>query len=430
MTTKGLQRGVIGFTQSKITLPSQSAIHILGKIPTLSVSKWRKIVSNTTSATGEKLPLVIDVGFDQLEMLDYTFQGIRLHAQFTSKKWAFAITGNQVEGQVIFDAVTRPPRLDIAFKRLFLPEHSQTGESRIPDANNTHQLPDIDPARLPQISLYCGELQWGKYELGRLTMGTQPNTKGLAADIFWQTTETQAKIQGQWWQVDNQHRTQLYVSWDSQQIENLLHRFGFIRSPIEASGQGQIFLSWADMPYRVILKNVVASASLSLQEGNLIEVEPGIGRVFGLFDAQALPKRLALDFRDIFSSGFRFEEISGHFALEQGKLYTEDLQLRASAAKIAIDGWTDLVAQQFNQSVTVMPQVGTLVPMVSAGVFALEKGLILGATVGSVMLIVQQLLQPHIERVINFHYRVTGSWSKPEISVLPHAISQMKRTVH
>jgi uncharacterized protein YhdP len=45
--------------------------------------------------------------------------------------------------------------------------------------------------------------------------------------------------------------------------------------------------------------------------GQFAQLEPGVGRLLGVLSLQALPRRITLDFRDVFSEGFAFDRISG-----------------------------------------------------------------------------------------------------------------------
>ena len=78
----------------------------------------------------------------------------------------------------------------------------------------------------------------------------------------------------------------------------------------------------------------------------------------GLLSIQALPRRLSLDFSDVFDSGFTFDEANGTFRMENGMATTDDILLSSSVAKISMSGSTDLVAQEYDQLMTIRPGLG------------------------------------------------------------------------
>ena len=46
-------------------------------------------------------------------------------------------------------------------------------------------------------------------------------------------------------------------------------------------------------------------------KGQFVKLDPGIGKLLGVLSLQSLPRRVTLDFRDVFSEGFAFDEIIG-----------------------------------------------------------------------------------------------------------------------
>ena len=76
----------------------------------------------------------------------------------------------------------------------------------------------------------------------------------------------------------------------------------------------------------------------------------------------ALPRRLSLDFRDVFQRGFGFDAIEGDFAIREGSAFTDNLVLRGPAAQAAIQGRAGLVAQDYEQQASVYASFGSSLP--------------------------------------------------------------------
>jgi len=118
-----------------------------------------------------------------------------------------------------------------------------------------------------------------------------------------------------------------------------------------------------------------------------------------------LPKRLSLDFRDVFDAGFSFDEASGSFTMENGHARTDDVILSSSAARISLAGSTDLVGQQYDQLLTVKPGLGNTLPVIGA---------IAGGPVGAAAgLALQGLLHEQLGDALQVQYTITGSWDDP-----------------
>ncbi len=98
---------------------------------------------------------------------------------------------------------------------------------------------------------------------------------------------------------------------------------------------------WNGPPAAFALERLNGEMDLSIIQGNILTADPGAGRMLGLLSLTELPRRLALDFRDVFNEGFSFDEASGTMQLENGNSYTDDLLLKSTAAEISIVGSTN-----------------------------------------------------------------------------------------
>jgi uncharacterized protein YhdP len=145
----------------------------------------------------------------------------------------------------------------------------------------------------------------------------------------------------------------------------------------------------------------------SVIEGNITGADAGPGRLLGLVSFTALPKRLSLDFRDVFESGFAFDQASGSFALENGIARTDDVELKSSSATIRVSGETDLDGRRYDQLMTIRPGLGNTLPII--GALAAGPG---GAAAG---LALQGLLHEPLAEASQVSYSITGSWDEPII---------------
>ena len=76
------------------------------------------------------------------------------------------------------------------------------------------------------------------------------------------------------------------------------------------------------------------SFNVSMGRGQFLQAEPGVAKLLGVLSLQALPRRLLLDFRDVFSAGFTFDTIRGDVLIQQGIASTRNLQMKG----VGIDG--------------------------------------------------------------------------------------------
>ena len=149
---------------------------------------------------------------------------------------------------------------------------------------------------------------------------------------------------------------------------------------------------------------------MRIGDGRLEEVKPGAGRVFGLLSVAALPRRLALDFRDVFGKGFAFDKIQGTFTLIDGNTYTCDLSLESPAADIGIVGRAGLVTRDYEQSAVVSASFGNALPVAGA--------LVAGPQVAAALLIFSQIFKKPLQEATQIYYGIGGTFDEPDIETI------------
>src|SRR5699024_2719325 len=147
--------------------------------------------------------------------------------------------------------------------------------------------------------------------------------------------------------------------------------------------------------------------SITLTNGTIPSIEPGASRLLGLLNIYALPRRLMFDFSDVVSEGLEFDEISGDFKIFSGDAFTDNLVIRTPSMDIKIVGRIGLAARDYDQTVTVMPKVGTSLTI---------AGTVLGGPVaGAAVFALQELLQVPLNKLSGITYQLQGSWDNPKI---------------
>ena len=137
-----------------------------------------------------------------------------------------------------------------------------------------------------------------------------------------------------------------------------LARFGYPDSVKRGTAKLEGQLSWAGGPSEIDYPSLTGDLTLTASNGQFLKIEPGIGKLLGILSLQALPRRITLDFRDIFSEGFAFNAISGSMRIDRGMLYSNDFLIAGPAAVVAMSGETDLAKETQKLHVKVTPVVG------------------------------------------------------------------------
>ncbi|HEY1588556.1 MAG TPA: AsmA-like C-terminal region-containing protein, partial [Rhodanobacter sp.] len=169
--------------------------------------------------------------------------------------------------------------------------------------------------------------------------------------------------------------------------------------------------SWPGAPSALSLATMNGTLGIKVNDGRIPEAAtPGVGRLLGLVSLAELPRRLSLDFGDVFGKGLAFDLIAGDFHLADGNATTSNLVINGSAANIRVSGRTGLRAKDYDQQMVVVPHLGNSLPLVGA---------VVGGPVGAAAgLAVQGLLGKGLNHAAIRRYHVTGSWDKPVMTLV------------
>jgi len=146
---------------------------------------------------------------------------------------------------------------------------------------------------------------------------------------------------------------------------------------------------------------------LNIERGQFLKADPGAARLLGVLNLQALPRRLALDFRDVFSEGFAFDFVRGNARIEQGVLTTNNLQMKGVNAAVLMEGSADLAREQQDLKVVVVPEI-------NAGTASLLATAI-NPAVGLGSFLAQWLLRQPLQSATTQEFRITGGWADPQV---------------
>ena len=94
---------------------------------------------------------------------------------------------------------------------------------------------------------------------------------------------------------------------------------------------------------------------MNVESGQFLKADPGIAKLLGVLSLQSLPRRLTLDFRDVFSEGFAFDFIRGDVKIAQGIAATNNLQMKGVNAAVLMDGRADIARETQDIRVVVVP---------------------------------------------------------------------------
>jgi len=251
--------------------------------------------------------------------------------------------------------------------------------------------------------------------LGHLELLARPRGSEWRIDrLVLANDNGRLEAEGAWRVLDRAQQTKLDIILDVKEAGGFLATFGYPDSvqgaPTKIDGQ----LVWAGAPHEFDFPTLSGTFHIGVGAGRFTRIEPGLGKLIGVLSLQALPRRVSLDFRDVFSEGFAFDEINGNVRITNGVMATSNLKLAGPAAKVEISGETDLAKETQRLSVRVQPALSSSVSAGAALLFLANP--IVGAVVGAGSLLAQTIMHDPIEKIFSYEYAVSGSWSDPIVT--------------
>jgi uncharacterized protein YhdP len=269
----------------------------------------------------------------------------------------------------------------------------------------------VDPRSLPPVSLSAAEFGIGERYFGAVEAVFERTDEGLVSNSIIATDETFEIVGTGRWVVDENdpigHRSYFMATLNSTDVPRTMQRLNYDPGIGGDDMTMLLDLSWSGGPREDFLESLNGEVQVRLGPGQLDEVEPGAGRVFGLMSIVALPRRLSLDFKDVFGKGFGFDKIEGTFRIVEGESYTCNLSLEGPAADLGIIGRASLVNRDYEQSAIVNANFGNTLPIIGA--------VAAGPQVAAALLIFSQIFKKPLREVSQIYYDVGGSWDDPTI---------------
>ena len=282
-------------------------------------------------------------------------------------------------------------------------------------ASEVESLLDTRPEDLPALDVVAEEFVLGERRLGSLSL--KATHGGTAAAPTWsldqlKITNPAATLdaRGTWERRRgaNERSTRLDFGLDMIDSGQLLAIYGM--SDVLRGGPGRIAgtIRWDGSPLGIDYPSLTGKMSVQVGKGQFLKTDPGIAKLIGVLSLQSLPRRLTLDFSDIFSQGFAFDEIKGDVQIERGVAHTDPLSMRGVQARVALSGSASLAAETQSLKVLVRPEL-------NAGLASLAYGAMVHPAIGLGTFLAQLVLRRPIEQLFSYEYEVTGSWADPQV---------------
>jgi uncharacterized protein (TIGR02099 family) len=400
----------------------------------LDVDEWERLLSQIGDAGG---PTLAAGGTDSpywptqiaLRARNFTAAGRNLHALVAGatregRTWRVNLDAQELGGYAEY----RQPngagagRLFARLSRLTLAQSS---------ASDVETLLDEQPESIPALDVVVNDLELRGKKLGRLEVdavnrlasdGSAGRGREWRLNRFDVTSpEAVFKATGNWAAVRAQagdgtavdgrrreaRRTVMNFRLDIQNAGDLLGRFGM--KDIVRRGKGQMDgqVAWLGSPLSLDYASLSGAFKVNVENGQFLKADPGIAKLLGVLSLQSLPRRLALDFRDVFSEGFAFDYFRGDVRIDQGIAKSDNLQMKGVNAAVLMEGQADLFRETQDIRVVVVPEI-------NAGTASLIAAAI-NPAIGLGSFLAQFVLRKPLMEAATQEFHIDGSWLDPRI---------------
>ena len=329
--------------------------------------------------------------------------------------WRANLDADQLNGYVEY----RPPsrrgsaaagRVYARLARLSLPKS---------DVDQVESLLDAQPQALPALDVVVEDFELRGKKLGRVEIEALNRSTPQGRD--WQlskfnisTPEAQLTATGHWSAVAPSARgatppRRAVMDFKLALADSgaLLDRLGTSKAIRGGKGQLSGQIAWIGSPFALDYPSLAGQINVAIDAGQFLKAEPGAARLLGVLSLQSLPRRLSLDFRDLFQEGFAFDTITGDVSIAQGVAKTNNLRMRGVQALVLMEGNADIASESQDLRVVVVPEI-------SAGTAALAYAVI-NPAIGLGAFLAQALLKKPLTQAGTREFHVSGPWADPKV---------------
>lgn len=390
------------------------------------LGQWPASQPLSAAAWTGYLPTRYTLRADELKAQGHSMQTLALTGQREGELWQARLSASELQGQVEY----RQSRDDSPGRLLARLSRLKLGAS---GASQVEALLDRQPASLPTLDLVVDELELRGKKLGRLEVEAINRQLSPGQSVReWQISrlrlsapEGQLTATGSWAALPGpggaaggeaggearRRGTRLAFKLEVADSGELLKRLGMDGAIRQGKGRLEGQISWIGSPLALHHPSLQGQMVVDVAAGQFLKADAGVAKLLGVLSLQALPRRLALDFRDVFSEGFAFDWLRGDVTISQGVATTRDLRMKGVNAAVLMQGSADIARETQDLRVVVVPEInaGTASLLAYAANPAMAVGTFLA----------QWLLRQPLNDANTQEFQVSGPWSEPQIRRVP-----------
>ena len=416
-------RGVIGVNATP-AMPD-SGIALAASLSSLNLDAWRNLLSGLGADGGAPadgvaavpvaaylVPDTVSLRAGELTFAERTIENVSVGISRSRNGWQFSISSDEIVGRAAWEdplSERGAGKLSARLTKLRIEPNMASDMTEI--------LSGRRPAftELPGLDIVVENFELRGMRLGRLELvatnaglSTGPGREWRISRLALFNPGASMYATGQWITGLTGGETSLNYELDIADAGMLLDRMGFARTLKGGKGKMEGELNWRGDPVTFDFPSMAGKISLKLGAGQFLKADPGVAKLLGVMSLQSLPRRLTLDFRDVFSEGFSFDSIASTATISRGILTTDSFKMRGPQALVLMDGTVDLSQETQNLNVVVIPDL-------NAGGASVLYGLAINPVIGLGTFLAQYVLKNPLSAALTQEYQVTGPWKDPVI---------------
>jgi len=292
----------------------------------------------------------------------------------------------------------------------------------LPNAKPSDSVAEVDyqlaTENYPNLDIEIDDFQLAGRKFGRLVLLGEASPQAWELSQFEMLHNGMKTIgSGRWVNQEGLGSTSSFdFATTIAQAETALDDFslkGFIKKG-EGSIEGNV--NWIGAPHEFDYSRLNGEFDLIINNGELVKVEPGGGKLIGLLNFNAVARRLTLDFRDVFASGLTFDRMqySGLFA--DGKALMREAFILAPSVFVRMEGQIDLAQETIDMEIHMSPELGGNLALLSA---------LANPAAGAVVFLTQRMFQDQLRDANFISFRALGTWEDFELERFNVATNQV-----
>ena len=327
--------------------------------------------------------------------------------------WRATVSAQEVNGYTEYrpGSANNPARLYARLAYLNIPPSA---------SNDVDNFLSEQPASIPALDIVVNDLELRGKRFGRAEVDAV-NRLLPGGGREWRLNkfnlsmpEASFNASGNWSaaQASAPKKTALDFTLEVNDSGDLLKRLGMPDAVRAGKGKLAGQVGWVGSPLNPDYPSMSGQFNVNIERGQFLKTDPGAARLLGVLNLQALPRRLFLDFRDVFSEGFAFDFFRGDVNIQHGMAYTNNLQMKGVNAAVMMEGKADIGRETQDLKVVIVPDI-------NAGTASLVYSTI-NPVVGLTSFLAQYFLRRPLTEANTQEFHVDGTWSDPKVTRINH----------